>query len=65
MFEGNKSDLPFIAVALLVMALVFNPEQWALVTVFIVIPALAMTALITLFVLVDIVIEKIKTQTGG
>jgi len=63
MFE--KHELQFWAVALLVMALILTPYQWALVTVFFILPALAMIALIALFALVDIVIDKIKTQTGG
>ena len=63
MFE--KHELQFWAVALLVMALVLNTYQWALVIAFVVVPILFTTVLTGLFVLVDIVIDKIKTQTGG
>jgi len=63
MFE--KHELQFWAVALLVMALILTPYQWALVIAFVVVPVLFTAVLTGLFVLVDIVIDKIKTQTGG
>ena len=56
----DKTELQFLGLTLLVMVLLLNPYQWALFTVFIILPALSMVALTAICVLVDSIVENLK-----